>query len=281
VDPRFVALGDTRIAVWERPGAEPAVLFAHATGFHGRCWDQVVRALNGRRCLAVDLRGHGRSSKPEPPYPWRRFGEDLAGVARELGVRNAIGVGHSMGGHTIVSAAGLRAEIFSAMLLVDPTIFRPERYSEPAFDASFVLKRRNVWASPEEMFERFRGRPPFASWRPEVLRDYCEFGLLPAGDHFELACPPAVETAIYGQSNSPASNLYSEIPLLAQPVTVMRSCLPRGPDVSILSTSPTAPDLAAKFRRGRDVPLAQHSHYIPMEDPEMVAAEILLLLEQL
>ena len=278
---RFVTVEELEIAAWEWPGAEPAILFAHATGFHGRCWDQVVRGLPGRRCIAVELRGHGRSAKPAPPYRWRHFGEDVAGVARAFGLQNAIGVGHSMGGHAIVSAAGLRRETFAALLLLDPTIFPPERYREAPLDASFVVKRRNVFASPEAMFERFRGRPPFASWRPEVLRDYCEFGLLPAGDHFELACPPAIEAAVYRQSRAPDADLYSEIPCVTVPVAVLRSVKPLEAGLSILSASPTAPGLAAKFPRGREVPLPNHSHYIPMEDPELVARQILLLLEQL
>jgi pimeloyl-ACP methyl ester carboxylesterase len=281
VELRFIRLGEIEIAAWDWPGAGPPILFAHAAGFHARCWDQVVRALPGRRSVAVDLRGHGRSSKPAPPYPWRRFGEDLAGVADALGLAGAIGVGHSMGGHSMVSAACLRPAALAALLLIDPTIFPPERYGQKPFDASFVLKRRNRWASPQEMFERFRSRPPFVSWQPEVLRDYCQFGLLPDGDGFVLACPPPIETAIYSQSTAPDSNLYPEIPALEQPVTILRAGKPQGPEVSILSLSPTAPDLAAKFRRGRGLPLPDHDHYIPMADPELVAREISLLLAQL
>jgi hypothetical protein len=41
-----------------------------------------------------------------------------------------------------------------------------------------------------------------------------------------------------------------------------------------LSASPTAPDLASRFARGRDILVPGRSHYIPMEDPEAVAEEI-------
>src|ERR1051325_2009778 len=197
------------MAVWDWPGDGPPLLFAHATGFHGRCWDQIIGGLPGRRAIAVDCGGHGRSAKPDPPFPWRNFGHDLAEVARQLDLRDAIGVGHSMGGHSVTLAAALRPEAFSSLLLLDPTIFERDYYGQPKrHDASFVLKRRNRWASPGEMFERFHDRSPFANWRPEVLRDYCEFGLLPDGDGYVLACPPAVEAAIYADSNAAASNLY-------------------------------------------------------------------------
>lgn len=262
------------LAVWDWPGRDPALLFAHATGFHGRCWDQIARLFPGRRRLAVDFRGHGRSSKPEPPYHWQAFGRDLAAVAEQLNVRDAIGIGHSMGGHSVVSAAALRPETFAALLLIDPTIFSPEYYGQVPLDASFILRRRNTWNSPQEMFERFRSRAPFASWQPEILRDYCEFGLLPSGEGFVLACPPAVEASIYGHSTAPESNLYREIPYLAQPVAILRAGTTARPGLLEPSASPTAPDLASKFRRGRDVHLKERNHFIPMEWPEGVAEEI-------
>ena len=63
------------------------------------------------------------------------------------------------------------------------------------------------------MFERFHKRPPFDLWQPQVLRDYCEYGLLPDGDGFVLACPPEIEASIYQHSNAPDSNLYPVDPL--------------------------------------------------------------------
>jgi lipase len=271
--------GGLRLAVWEWPGEGPPLVFVHATGFHARCWDQVVRALPGRRAIAIDLRGHGRSDKAEPPYRWPSFASDVAAVAERLGLTGAIGIGHSMGGHSLTLAASLQPAAFSALLLVDPTIFPPEYYGRTSpHDASFILKRRNAWKSPDEMFERFRSRPPFAQWRPEVLRDYCEFGLLPEGGEYVLACPPAVEASIYAASNAPDANLYARIPTIAQPVAVMRAGRAWSATTFDLAASPTAPDLAAKFPHGRDVLLAGRDHYIPMESPELVAAEIAVIL---
>ena len=177
-----MAVNGLDLAVWEWPGDGPPILFAHATGFHGRCWDAVIRRLPGRRAIALDLRGHGRSAKPDPPYRWRDFGEDVAEVARQLELRGAVGVGHSMGGHSMVIAAARRRP---SRRSCSSTPSRPEFYGPPQRgDSSYIAKRRNEWSSPEEMIERFRGRPPFVHWDPEVLRDYCEFGLLPENGRF-------------------------------------------------------------------------------------------------
>jgi pimeloyl-ACP methyl ester carboxylesterase len=54
----------------------------------------------------------------------------------------------------------------------------------------------------------------------------------------------------------------------------MRAGKERQPGKFDLAASPTAPDLASRFAHGREVVLPEASHFIPMEEPEMVAAEI-------
>ena len=268
------ALGALHLAVWEWPGQEPPLFFAHATGFHGRCWDHIVRLFPGRRALAVEFRAHGRSTVPALPIPWPDFAQDVLAVARHFGVRDAIGIGHSMGGHSVVSAAILQPEIFAALVLVDPVIFPPEYYGAPLPDASYIARRRNRWASPQAMFDRFRARPPFDAWQPEALGNYCDYALLPDGDSFVLACPPAVEAAIYALCNAPENNLYRGIPGVKQPVTILRAGATQNSATLDLNASPTASNAAASFPNGRDVFLPDHNHYIPMEAPDLVAAEI-------
>jgi lipase len=269
-----ISVNGQQLAVWNWPGAGPPFLFAHATGFHARCWDRIIRTFPGRHCIALDARGHGRSGKPELPCLWRDLGKDLAAVAERLNVRHALGIGHSSGGHMTVQAAALRPETYAALLLLDPTIYPREEYGTPAPDVSFTLRRRAVWSSADEMFERFRGRHPFSLWQPDILRDYCDFGILPNGSGYVLACPPAVEASIYENSKTLEADLYPEIAAIRQPVVVMRGGVPRTPGTFDLAASPTAADLASKFAHGRDLVLPGCSHYIPMEMPDRVAEEM-------
>ena len=261
------------ITVWEWPGEGVPILFCHATGFHGRCWDQVIRRLPGRHCYALDFRGHGRSAKHEPPFRWRSFGEDFAELARQLSLENAIGVGHSMGGHALTLAAALVPSAFSRLLLLDPVIRPPEGYSGEWKESHFAARRRNEWTSADEMFQRFENRPPFASWDRAVLRDYCEYGLLPApdGNGFVLACPPATEASIYANSSRPESSIYAEIARVAAQVQVVRSARQFREGTPHMNASPTAPNLASYFQKGVDVHLPDRSHFIPMEAPDWVA----------
>ena len=258
------------LAVWEWQGGSPTLVFAHATGFHGRCWDQIARHFPAHRRLALDFRGHGRSSKPDPPYPWRPFADDLLAIAEALEVRGAVGIGHSMGGHTVTAAAIDRPSVFASLVLIDATIFPEARYGGPRFDAEFIRRRRAVFRSPAEMWERFHNRMPFVRWDPAVLRDYCEFALLPSDGKFVLACPPEVEASIYEHSLAPASSLYPGLRWLAQPALVMRAGTTARPGMFDLNSSPTAPGLAALLPRGQDLLLPEHNHFIPMEAPGLV-----------
>ena len=214
--------------------------------------------------IAVDQRGHGRSTKA-PPYDWGEFGADAADLVEALDLDQIIGVGHSMGGHAIVQAAGKHADRFRALLLVDPVILDPAAYAMRAplgsADDHPVSRRRNRWASPEEMFERFKDRHPFSVWIPEVLMDYCRFGIVPAGDGFVLGCPPRVEAAIY--TGSAGRDIRGIIRKVTKPVVVLRAKArpsPEGrgtPDTSAMdfARSPTWPGLAAAFpERARHPP---------------------------
>jgi len=269
-NPTEVRAGNLRLAVWDWPGAEPTLFFAHATSFHARCWDSIIRQFPDQRCVAFDARGHGRSSKPAPPYHWTAFREDLLALLDQTGVSGAIGVGHSMGGHSLAAAASVCPGAFQALLLVDPTIRGPEGYDAP-FDVSFVRKRRALWASPDEMFESFRGRLPFSRWQPEVLRDYCAFGLLPEGRRFVLACPPDIEASIYECSREPETKLYDAVARVDIPVTVLRAGY--AGDLPF-SRSPTDPRLASRFPRAQDVLLEDRTHFIPMEAPDLVSGYV-------
>ena len=107
-------------------------------------------------------------------------------------------------------------------------------------------------------------------WDRAVLRDYCDYGLLPDGDGFVLACPPSIEAAIYENSPAPASNIYPEIAGIKIPVRVVRAGRVADPG-DVMGSSPTAPELASSFERGTDLCLRERSHFIPMEAPVLTA----------
>ncbi len=272
---RRTAVNGVELVSFERAGKGPTVLFAHATGFHARCWDAIAEELS-ERSIAVDLRGHGRSEKPPPPYPWGPIAEDVAALCDALDLRGAIGVGHSKGGYVVALAAALRPEAFAALLLVDPVLMAPALYRKPPQDQGehFIARRRNRWASPAEMIERFQDREPFNRWQPRVLQDYCEHGLLPAadGDGYVLACPPEIEAAIYQGNLEP--DPYPLLHELRLPIRILRARAAGEGETMSMSSSPTWPGLVDALPTAEEVYLPNRSHFIPMETPELVITHI-------
>lgn len=272
----WLATPGCTLAVWDWAGPGPTLLFVHANGFHARCWDAVIELLPGHRCLALDLRGHGRSEGVAPPADWRPFGEDVAAAGRALGLRGASGIGHSVGGHAVALAAALAPEVFDRLLLIDPTIFARARYRGAREGEHFVARRRARWDSSGAMIARFADREPYSRWEPRVLRDYCEYGLLPAPDGagFVLACAPAFEASVYQTSTAARSDPYPELARLTQPTTIVRAgAVERSPEAGFLA-SPTVPDLATRIVGARDHLDRDHSHFLPMESPARAAAYV-------
>lgn len=281
----YVSANGIKQSVYERDGSGTPILFVHATGFHARVWDGVIEglieALPGVHAYAVDVRGHGLTDKPAPPYAWKTIGDDMAALGEALGLRGALGVGHSMGGHALAYAQAQHPRLFGALLLIDPVIL-PESFYIGALEGEhFAARRRADWSSPDEMIAKFKQRPPFDRWTPRALRDYADYGLLPKPEGgYTLACPPAVEGAIYMHAS--AANIYPEIARIDIPVTILRAKAPTGENAAVdFTVSPTAPDLASRFQRGTDVLLSDLTHFIPMEAPHIVADAVRQQLEQL
>ena len=271
-----------------------SLLLLHATGFHARLWDQVIAYLPAdTHVIAPDLRGHGRSFRPHSLGCWEANVDDVAALldslaGRDLGSltgRALVGVGHSMGGYCLARLAGQSPQFFEQLLLVDPTIMDPALYAASVTSASDVAasttadhpiaRRRNRWESAAQMIAHFQDRKPYATWSPAVLADYCTYGLVPAadGEWLELACPPPLEASVY--QGALRCDPHPHLASLSCPVTVLRAKQASRKDALDFSSSPTWPELASAFAYGRDMQWSDCSHFIPMDTPERLAAQII------
>ena len=272
-----VQLPDVALQVTEWPGDSDPVLLLHATGFHSRCWDSIARELPGIHIYAVDIRFHGASER-HGQVNWVLMAGDIEALLGQLGLDRVVGVGHSLGGYLAAYVGARQRQRFKQLVLIDPVIFSRQHYVEkfPPIDSidpaqNPVSRRKNRWRDAGEMYQRFKDRAPFNSWRDEVLRDYCEYALRAAPDEtaLQLACDPLQEASIYLNHRGNEA-IYDLLPLLTLPVTVLRA----PPDLdnpANLAASPTWPGLVDALPNAREFYLPEFSHFIPMEDPALVA----------
>lgn len=86
---------------WQRygsGGAEPVILL-HSLGADGGMWAPQIETLSAHRTvIAVDTRGHGRSSAPPGPYALTDLCADVLSVADDTGADRFHIVGLSLGG---------------------------------------------------------------------------------------------------------------------------------------------------------------------------------------
>lgn len=262
----------------ERRGQAPTLLLVHATGFHARVWDPVLRRLPQAHAIALDLPGHGLS--PARPFSgWEAFSRVLSAAAEALDLQGAVGVGHSMGAHTLLQAASWQSGRFARLLAIDPVLFEPGFYRpQLEWDAAEAARhpaaaRKNRFASVQALMERFAGRVPYAGFHPEALQAWAEHALKPAadGDGFELRCAPLTEACIYTSARH-NPGIYAALRSLDMPVTIARV---RDRDMSIEPFdplgSPTWAGVAAELKQGRDLHLAERCHLLPMDDPGLTA----------
>ena len=262
---------------WGNP-TDPTLLFIHATGMHGRIWDQAIKALpSGYHILALDQRGHGASVSDTYLLDWALMGNDVIEFVTGLGLENVTGVGHSMGGHVLVQAALALPDVFNNLLLIDPVIFPPEKYQETTdFEKGSpsnhpLARRRHQFDSWQHMLEVFETRHPYSLWHPEVLKDYCKYGLIKQADGstYTLACAPDVEASVYMGHLS--VDLTGQLSKISVPVLVMRA---KGRDKNSkhqidFSASPTWPELGRQFEKGEDIWLKDLTHFIQCRNPSL------------
>jgi len=84
---------------WGPKDSQP-IVFHHGWPLSSEDWDAQMLFFIGRgyRVVALDRRGHGRSSQVSDGHDMDHYAADAAAVVEHLDLRNAIHVGHSTGG---------------------------------------------------------------------------------------------------------------------------------------------------------------------------------------
>lgn len=108
-------------------GAGLPVLLVHGLGSSGRDWEPQIDALvaAGRRVVVPDLRAHGRSGRPGPPYGPELLADDLGELVAGLDLGPVDVVGISLGGMVALELAARHPGLVSSVVAINtPTDLR-------------------------------------------------------------------------------------------------------------------------------------------------------------
>jgi pimeloyl-ACP methyl ester carboxylesterase len=99
----------------------PPFLLVHGLASNARLWDGVARRLAeaGRAAVAVDLRGHGRSDKPDDGYDFATISGDLRSLVQTIGLDRPIVAGQSWGAGVVLDLAVRYPDMIRGIVLVD------------------------------------------------------------------------------------------------------------------------------------------------------------------
>ena len=270
-----------------RPAA--AVHFAHATGFNAGTYRLLFEALDPSIDLyGMDARGHGFTSlraEPRRLRTWRPYRDDLEAFVEELS-QPLILVGHSMGATVSMDLAAARPDLVRGLILIDPVIVPPKLVVPSMFLRFFGLsgrvvpiakaaaRRRMEFASTEAAVENFIGKGPFKTWPTGWIECYVRGGTRPTeSGSVRLTCEREWEARTFAVATT---NPYRPLSRVRCPITLIARGT-SGPPFNHESRNAfleRQPDTRA-------VILEDATHFLAMEQPDVVQAEIERMVRQL
>lgn len=263
-------------------GSGEILHFAHANGFHPLTYQQLLQPLTAHfQVIAIQHRPFWQK-EPKSSDDWEQVANDLIQFLDEQGVKNIVGIGHSLGAVATMFAAIKRPDLFKKIVLIEP-VFLPEmlinifhlvplrwrKYLNPLIQ--LTLKRRDVWDSKGEVFESYRLKKVFANLSDDVLWDYLNSGLTTRKDgKITLAYSKEWEAHFF----SLAPKVWTKLKQLRTPVLGLR-----GEHSDTLMPKPWK-----KWQRLKPnhtlIEIADTGHLLPLEKPALVAQEIIDFLKK-
>lgn len=257
------------VALYDFGGDGPTTLFVHATGFCAATWWPTAHHLPDLRCWAIDVRAHGRSSRPtDGNLSWSSATDDVVAAVDRLGGGPLRGVGHSFGGALLLLAEQRRPGTFEAIWCFEPIVIPPDLLEGGAGPdlAEVATRRRSVFPSRQAARENFASKPPMDVFDAQALDAYLAGGFLEHPDgSLSLRCLPEDESEVFRMGGR--NGAWERLAEVSCPVTVVQGRIEPGPAMFAAS-------VAAALPRGRLVELPQVGHFGPMEDPELIASSI-------
>jgi len=266
----------------ERPGA-PYFHILHATGFNAQTYRQLLEPLSEHlNVFATDLRGQGHGTIKADPSEfnsWDIYREDFYRVLEHIGQPIYL-MGHSVGSIISIGGAVKRPDLVKGLILTEPLIPPaagkiPERPYNPIDNPlpEAARNRRSLFPSREAAIESYIGRGLFKTWDRSWIADYIDGGTrLREDGQVELTCAPEWEARSFETAEN---NPWPQVEKLTCPTLMMYG--------AVHSTcNPSGVEKYKMLQPGTEaIEVEGTGHFLPMERSELVAQQILAMIDRL
>lgn len=126
---RFADTGRLRVHYLDYPGPDPAIVLLHGLSANANEFGGLLDEglAESHRVIAPDLRGRGRSSKPETGYSMADHAADVVSLLDHLGLESVVMGGHSFGALLSIYLAAKYPERVIRVVVIDAAIvFHPD-----------------------------------------------------------------------------------------------------------------------------------------------------------
>lgn len=254
-------------------GAGQPLVLLHGLASTCHIWDLVVPMLARHfAVVAIDLRGHGQSAKPDHGYDFDTVGSDVSGLIEAMNLDAPIIVGHSWGGDVALELAVARPDLPKGLCFIDGGTIEPSaRY--PTINEAKTQMAPPVFTgvTPDQFLERVRSGPLGSSMTPnvedivmvnfEVLHDGTMRARLSRDNHIRII------EALW-EHHPPALYPRVKCPVLLMPARQQSDPATAERMESRLRSVAAAEQL---LPNSKTVWLEESIHDVPLQRPELVA----------
>ena len=188
------------------PGSEKKILITHANGYAAGCYEYLQKELGKEHHVcALDFAGHGASEATLDFDSWQFFRDQVLAFLDHKKWSKCSGIGHSLGGGSLLRAAQVDKDRFEKIIALDPVMLGflkvtlVKLFGNPM--AKVALNRRSVFKDKKAALKIFQRHPANRSWQNESVVSYVAYCLKDTEDKAVLCCPPAVESQVFSQAS--------------------------------------------------------------------------------
>ncbi len=116
-----IFINGIKIHYYRTGGDKPPFILLHGATDNGLCWITLAKALAEKYDVIMpDAQGHGLSGRLDKGFTFQSQTDQVAGLIKQLKLRNSIIMGHSMGAGTAANVAIDYPSLPKAIILEDP-----------------------------------------------------------------------------------------------------------------------------------------------------------------